>query len=102
VLDVILSDKCPLHILVAGAMICVRASLLSITMSFDAVSSRNRDDLIYRKLNRRATAELKVSTYIITNIAARSTVLATILVMMSASVFKTDVRLSVRFWLGVK
>jgi hypothetical protein len=37
-------------------------------------------------------SELNVSTYIITNIAARSTVLATILVMMSASIFKTDVR----------
>jgi len=32
-------------------------------MSFDAVSSRNRDDLIYRKLKRRATAKYWTSIY---------------------------------------
>ena len=63
VLNVTLSDKYPLHTLVAGTIICVRASLLSITMSFDAVSSRNRDDLIYRKLKRRATAKYWTSIY---------------------------------------
>ena len=63
VLNVTLSDKYPLHTLFAGTMICVRASLLSITMSFDAVSSRNRDDLIYRKLKRRATAKYWTSIY---------------------------------------
>jgi hypothetical protein len=37
--------------------------------------------------------ELKVSTYNITDIAARSTGLDTILMMMSVSIFETDARL---------
>jgi hypothetical protein len=32
-------------------------------MSFDVVSSRNRDDLIYRKLKRRATTKYWTSIY---------------------------------------
>ena len=43
--------------------------------------------------------ELKVSTYIITNIAARSTGLDTILMMMSVSILKTDARLYILFLL---
>ena len=43
--------------------------------------------------------ELKVSTYIITDIAARSTEPDTILMMMSVSIFKTDARLYILFLL---
>jgi hypothetical protein len=43
--------------------------------------------------------ELKVSTYNITDIAARSTGLDTILMMMSVSIFKTDARLYILFLL---
>jgi hypothetical protein len=47
-------------------------------------------------------SDLKVSTYIITSVAARSTGLAALLVIMSVSILQTDVILYIFFSISVQ